>query len=134
MVAGSERHFRIDHYVVAALGDVGVERAVDHALVGYHDRLEIVLFPFVVPVLSLDFRCRPRGLYVKRKCPGQRFHVGGVVGLSYIGRQTGAVGDKTFKSGVGQNGGHDVGHIFSARVKVNSDLHVIVHVWIELRM
>ena len=59
MVAGSEGKFRFDAYLddVGAVAGVGVELrmlgVVDDHLVGYEDRVEALLLPFLVPVLVL---------------------------------------------------------------------------------
>ena len=54
VVASAESHLRVDENVVASLGHVSVESAVNDALFAQHYRLKIVLFPLGVPVLALN--------------------------------------------------------------------------------
>ena len=55
MMSSSESHLRIDYNIIFSLWVVMMEGAVYHAAVFYHDRLEKILFPFLVPVFVFRF-------------------------------------------------------------------------------
>ena len=52
MVAGSECHLRVDDDIIGITRLMFVEGGADDAILADADRLEIVLFPFLVPVLA----------------------------------------------------------------------------------
>ena len=56
MVAGSECHLRVDDDIIGITRLMFVEGGADDAILADADRLEIVLFPFLVTVLA-SYQC-----------------------------------------------------------------------------
>lgn len=126
----SECHFGVDNDVIVAAGNIVVKRAVNDTAAADDDGLEVVLFPFFVPVFSLDegvgdFHCRPLGNAAQRYGLVETF--GREIFFAHIGCQSGLVRDKGFITGLGKKSGQKVGAYFVARVKVDAHFDIVVH-------
>jgi len=52
VIAGTESHFRVYYYIICIAGLRLVEGGTDNALVSDPDGFEIILLPFLIPVLA----------------------------------------------------------------------------------
>ena len=111
MMACPECHFGIDDYFVTNVGYIGMECTVYYAFVIDDDRLEIVFFPFLVPVLVGKMFASPVDFCIDRQIVDNllqsRF---GIFVFGNIGADTCCVGHKTVISGFGQQSGNDIGN------------------------
>ena len=52
MIAGAESHFRVYYYIICIAGLRLVEGGTDDAFASDPDGFEIILLPFLIPVLA----------------------------------------------------------------------------------
>ena len=133
MVAGAESHTGVDYDIILSLGHIGMETAVHRNFSAHDYRLEIVAFPFGVPVLTrhelaavfyLDIKwklcnsCICGLAVVERRCDIGRHSRPGV-GLVLLETLIAGIGQKCGK----QVAGIDIGRAYDKRHPV-----VIIHI------
>ena len=121
MMPGAKCHFRVNDYIIFSHRDIRVERTVDSNFTFYQNRLEIILFPFLIPVSTGDkfyritylrlngniCHCFPQNLFCKLFCRNICRHLTARLCLRC---------NKTFVSRIRQIGCKQIGHIFRRRL------------------
>ena len=132
-MSGSESHLRIDDNVIFSTRIIVVECTVYHAAVVDDDRLEKILFPFLVPVFVFrfgngisDFRIGYREVF---QCFFQGIFV--EQALLYISLNASFTLDKTFETYFTCQCRQDIGNNFIARLCSKSDFKVF-HIYMEI--
>ena len=130
-MSGTEGHFRVNHNVVLSLGHIGVKRTVNHTLIPNYNRLEIVPFPFFIPIAALDGgRCNIDFARVGELI----YYLGqgiGIVGPQrHIGCHTFVVGHKTLVPDIAQHSGQQIrGILARKRLQIKPHFFIIVHIF-----
>ena len=110
MMPRSKGHLRIDDNVIFCLGNIMVESTMNDTAISNHDRLEKILFPFLIPVFVFslcksvfDLRVRQRKLFNACLDGGFVIQI-----FLYVGSNTIFLFNKTFKAGITQYGGKNI--------------------------
>ena len=125
-MSGSESHLRIDYNIIFSLRVVMMKGAVYHAAVFYYDRLEKILFPFLVPVFVFRFGNGISNLGIGYRKVCQCFFQGIFIeqALLYISLNASFTLNKTLETYFACQCRQDIGYNFIARLCSKSDFKV----------
>ena len=125
-MSSSESHLRIDYNIVFCFRNILMKCTVDYTTVFYHDRLEKILFPFLVPVFVFRFGNGISNLGVGYRKVCQCFFQGIFIeqALLYISLNASFTFNKTLETYFACQCRQDIGYNFIARLCSKSDFKV----------
>lgn len=128
MMSGAEGHLGVDDNIIATLGNILMEGTVDDTLAVDDNGFEVIFLPFAVPVASLDYSVADGKLRLHREIGENCVEFRAVIRLGPdVGGEAFFVGDKTFESLLGEQGGENIGARLVAWLEIETDFNVIVH-------